>query len=184
MRPGADMDRIHNDPSLRRHRRTLRRRPTTAEAMVWKRLRRRQLGGRKFRRQHGVGRYVVDFSCAAERLVIELDGSVHGDPLRAQADTERQRWLEAQGLRVLRLRNEEVVTQGDLVLAAIEAVFGEPLPRAPSPEGEGERVKDGGASGASLASGAAASSRGTAKASNTLSPAPRSGGGGGGRGIE
>ena len=183
------MNRIHNDPSLKSHRRALRQRQTTAEATLWKRLRRRQLGGRRFRRQHSIGRYVVDFYCAAERLVIELDGTVHNDPLRAQADTERQRWLEARGLRVLRLRNEEVVTQSDLVLASIEAFFEGPLPPAPSPGGEGERKGGDAASGASPASGAPASSgtpatsRDTAKPPNTLSPSPHRGAGAGGRGI-
>jgi very-short-patch-repair endonuclease len=185
------MRRIHNHPSLKQRRRGLRQQATVAEAMLWKRLRRRQLGGRKFRRQHSVGRYVVDFYRAERRLVIELDGAAHDDPLRARADTERQRWLEAQELRVLRFRNEEVVRQSDVVLAAIEAVLSSPLPPAPSPlRGAGEKKEETTARAAptAVASAPGASalttpSQSTAEAPTMLSPSPP-GEGAGGRGAE
>ena len=117
------MPRLHNIPELRTTRRRLRGLPTRSEAALWKALRRRQLHGRRFRRQHSIGRYVVDVYCPAERLAIELDGAVHRDPARADYDAERQRWLEAQGLRILRFSNDDVESQLDLVLDAIAAAF-------------------------------------------------------------
>jgi len=113
------MPRLHHRSELKAIRRDLRSHPTVAEDYLWKRLRRRQLGGWKFRRQHSVGSYVLDFYCPEVRLGIELDGTVHRDPLRSAYDAARQAWLEAQGIRVLRFRNEEVLRQLDLVLGAI-----------------------------------------------------------------
>lgn len=117
------MSRLHDTPELRALRRALRTHPTNAEAALWKGLRRRQLHGRRFRRQHSIGSYVLDFYCADERLAIEVDGGVHRDPARADYDSRRQRWLEGQGLRVIRFTNEEVFKHIDIVLAAIAASF-------------------------------------------------------------
>ncbi len=100
-------------------RRHLRNEATTAEAMLWKRLRRRQLEGRKFRRQHPVGPYIVDFFCATAHLAIELDGAVHDDPDRWAYDTQRTRFLESKGIRVLRFENEQVVRSIDDVVHGI-----------------------------------------------------------------
>jgi very-short-patch-repair endonuclease len=108
---------------LRSFRRDLRREATPAERRLWQMVRRCQLGGRKFRRQHPVGRYIVDFYCPAEKLVVELDGSVHDDPARAEADSRRQRALEAHGLRVVRFANRDVLETPDIVCAAIAAHF-------------------------------------------------------------
>ena len=71
-----------------------------AEMVLWKLLRDRRLGGFKFRRQHPIGSYVVDFACAGGKLVIELDGETH--LRRAQADAERSAYLEAEGWLVMR----------------------------------------------------------------------------------
>ncbi|MEM6782152.1 MAG: endonuclease domain-containing protein [Bacteroidota bacterium] len=109
----------HQKPT-RQH---LRSHGTPAEAVLWVFLQRRQLHGRKFRCQHGIGPYVVDFYCRAESLVIELDGGVHGTPERAAYDAERQRHLEAEGLHVLRFRNEAVSADAHAVLDTIAAVF-------------------------------------------------------------
>lgn len=87
-------------------------------------IRNRQLEGRKFRRQHPVGRYVVDFYCAEERLGVELDGAIHDDPARRDADYRRQQEIEAQGIRMLRFENREVLEQPETVCAAIASCFG------------------------------------------------------------
>ena len=99
--------------------RFMRQQPTQAEAILWKRLRKRQLNGHHFRRQHPIVRFIVDFYCAEAKLVVEVDGSVHGQPGHDEYDAERQEFLEELGLRVLRFSNVEVVTETDEVLNAI-----------------------------------------------------------------
>jgi very-short-patch-repair endonuclease len=120
---------------LRQAARTLRGQATSSEVLLWKALRNRKLGGRKFRRQHPVGPFVVDFYCHEERLVIEVDGPVHRR--QAAADRERQQLLEASGLRVLRVRSEDIETDIEAVLSKIRSELG-PSPPAPLPQaGEG-----------------------------------------------
>ena len=93
--------------------------PTLAERVLWSRLRGSQLQGVRFRRQHTIGSYIVDFYAAAAKLVVEADGEIH----RQQTDDDRARdeFLEAAGLKVLRFENEEVVNRIDDVLARIRA---------------------------------------------------------------
>jgi very-short-patch-repair endonuclease len=79
----------------------MRREPTRSEQLLWSALRNRQLAGRKFRRQHPVGRFVLDFYCPEARLAVEVDGPVHLG--KRQADEERQRILEAQHIRLVRI---------------------------------------------------------------------------------
>ncbi len=97
--------------------RELRRQATEAEALLWRHLRHRQLAGLKFRRQHPVGRYVADFCCEEEKLVIELDGGQHA----AEADEDEQRTenIEKFGYLVVRYWNSEVISNIDGVLADI-----------------------------------------------------------------
>ena len=113
---------VHNRRTLIDRRRGLRVRATPAESRLWHALRRRQLDGLRFRRQHSILGYVVDVYCAEVGLVIEIDGAVHTDPARAGYDSQRQRDLEALGLRVLRVSNEDVLEQLDLVVEAIRRV--------------------------------------------------------------
>jgi very-short-patch-repair endonuclease len=75
-------------------RRSLRNRSTSAEATLWGILKSKKLDGRKFRRQHGIGYYIVDFCCPAEKLVIELDGDQHGDHEQIEKDKKRDKYLE------------------------------------------------------------------------------------------
>ena len=96
--------------------RALRVRSTIAERNLWAELRNRQLGGHKFRRQHAIGPYVVDFACLAERLVVELDGGQHA--IAKDKDDERTFWLESQGYRVVRFWNHDVLDNMDGVLQA------------------------------------------------------------------
>jgi adenine-specific DNA-methyltransferase len=92
---------------------------TEAEQRLWQYLRGRRLGGLKFRRQHPILDYFVDFYCAEHGLVVELDGSQHLD--RKSADASRSMTLEHRGLRVLRFWNDDVLARTDEVLSAIIA---------------------------------------------------------------
>lgn len=92
---------------------------TEAEQKLWARLRDRRLQGHKFRRQVPLGRFIVDFSCYDERLVIELDGSPHADEERRARDRDRTHWLESRGFRVLRFWNSEVLANMEGVLTRI-----------------------------------------------------------------
>ncbi len=116
-------ERHTNRPELKALRRDLRNHATPAERALWQMLKERRLHSRKFRRQHSVGRYVLDFYCPEEKLAVELDGGVHDDPLRWMADTQRQAALEALGLRVVRFENREVLQTPDLVVEGITRHF-------------------------------------------------------------
>ncbi|MBN1137749.1 MAG: DUF559 domain-containing protein [Anaerolineae bacterium] len=106
--------------------RQLRHPQTPAEGVLWARLRDRRLGGYKFRRQHPVGRFIVDFFCDACHLVVEIDGDSHLD--QVEYDAERTAWLEAQGYRVIRFTNREVQRQTAAVLEVILQACGERNP--------------------------------------------------------
>lgn len=116
---------LHNRKELKKRRRVLRNNATPAEAELWKMLRGSQLKGRKFRRQHSIGPYIVDFYCPAEKLAIELDGAVHDDPARAEYDGERAAFLKQQDIRVIRFENRVVFEQPEFVRQAITAHFTE-----------------------------------------------------------
>src|SRR5215218_2727272 len=99
--------------------RYLRQRETRAEDLLWARLRDRQVNGLKFRRQHPVGPFVLDFCCPALRLAGELDGSVHDE--QVEADQQRTDLLTLSGYSVVRFRNSEVEKDLAAVLSAIIA---------------------------------------------------------------
>ena len=92
-------------PELKAVARNMRRNPTVAEAKLWLFLERRQLGV-KFRRQHVIDKFVVDFFCSEKSLVIEVDGDIHD--LQRGRDKEREMMLRALGFRILRFTNKEV----------------------------------------------------------------------------
>jgi very-short-patch-repair endonuclease len=94
---------------------------TDAERVLWGRLRKRQLKGCSFRRQYPLGRYIVDFICLQQRLVIEVDGGQHND--QRAYDAMRTTWLEAQGYRVLRFWNNEVLNHTQAVIETIAAAL-------------------------------------------------------------
>ncbi|MBN2494101.1 MAG: endonuclease domain-containing protein [Deltaproteobacteria bacterium] len=103
---------------MRRDRaRQLRKDMTDAERALWARLRRRQVLGRKFRRQQPLGEYIVDFVCLEPKLVIEVDGGQHAQ--MEDYDAQHTAWLEGQGFQVLRFWNHEVLAELDAVLQAI-----------------------------------------------------------------
>jgi very-short-patch-repair endonuclease len=99
--------------------RTLRKNLTDAEAILWRRLRRKELDHYRFRRQQPIGPYVVDFFCAEAKLIVELDGGQHNEAASLVRDARRTEWLEARGYRVLRFWNNQVREQLDGVLETI-----------------------------------------------------------------
>jgi very-short-patch-repair endonuclease len=104
-------------PSIEASALELRREMTPAEVRLWNALKDRKLGGLKFRAQHPVGRFILDFYCPSQRLVIELDGGVHEEQL--EYDQARTEFLNAYGYRVIRFPNEEVLTNLTSVLKQI-----------------------------------------------------------------
>ncbi len=99
--------------------RLLRQTATDAESLMWACRRDRRMNGRKFRRQHPVAPYVLDFYCATLKLGIELDGGQHNTPEGRQKDAARSKFLATQGIRLRRFTNTEVLTETDSVLNAI-----------------------------------------------------------------
>src|SRR5436305_6207313 len=99
--------------------RHLRKNSTRHERILWRHLRNRQLQGWKFRRQHPVDRYVIDFYCPEARLAIELDGGGHNFAAKESLDQERTRFLASKGILVLRFWNDQVDVQLDSVLHTI-----------------------------------------------------------------
>lgn len=97
--------------------RKMRHQPTEAEDILWSYLRDRRLAGYKFRRQHAVDRFILDFYCRASRLAVEVDGPIH--ERTANEDAERDSILACYGIRVLRVRNEEVLGDIEAVLTTI-----------------------------------------------------------------
>ena len=89
--------------------RRLRSNMTGPETRLWSRLRARQLQGLKFRRQHGIGPYIVDFYCPEQSLVIEIDGDSHADADQIVRDQLRDRYFQSLGLRVIRYFNDDIV---------------------------------------------------------------------------
>ncbi|MEW4568680.1 endonuclease domain-containing protein [Tautonia sp. JC769] len=100
--------------------RRLRREMTVPERVLWYLLRDRRLARLKFRRQHPIGRYFVDFYCAAFQLVIEVDGRSHDD--RGEYDARRQHDLERRGLKVLRVSNDEILDDPESIILGILGV--------------------------------------------------------------
>ncbi|MGE5563608.1 MAG: endonuclease domain-containing protein [Bacillota bacterium] len=98
--------------------RALRREMTLPEGMLWQVLRQRPEGF-KFRRQHPIGRCIVDFYCPATRLVVEVDGETHSMGDRPDQDERRDAWLRSQGLRVLRFAAPDVMKDLQSVVTAI-----------------------------------------------------------------
>ena len=96
---------------------------TPAEEELWRLLRKHKLSGRKFRRQHSIGSYIIDFYCASEKLVIEVDGSVHDTPVAVANDQLRDETLQQLGYKVIRIRNSEVFEQPEVVLQKIATIF-------------------------------------------------------------
>jgi len=132
------MPRLYNLNSYKALRRQLRNNPTPTEQKLWRHLQRRHFHGLLFRRQHGIGSYIVDFYCPQLRLVIEVDGSIHKDHKVRENDKLRQKFLESCYIRVLRFTNDEVLNNIEEVLEKLEKSL---PPASPSLIKEGDTAK-------------------------------------------
>jgi very-short-patch-repair endonuclease len=128
------MDRTFNLRRTKKRRQYLRKNMTKGEKLLWARLRRSRLMGLKFRRQCGIGMYIIDFYCPELKLAIEIDGDVHGYEIRRIHDVDREKSLQKLGIKVLRFTNEEVIESINAVLEHI--LSNHPLPPSLSKEGE------------------------------------------------
>lgn len=113
---------INNRKELKEFRKQLRKNLTPAEAALWKFLKGNRLG-RKFRRQHSIGNYILDFYCPNEKLAIELDGQDHFTNAGFEYDEDRTSYLATQGIRVIRFENDEVFKATDVVIEMIKSQF-------------------------------------------------------------
>ena len=115
---------IHTLPQLQMFRTELRSNLTPAEARMWSILKNSKLDGRKFRRQHSVGHYILDFFCSSEKLAVELDGTRHFSGSGMEYDRERRLFLEHFGINVIRFENKNVFDDEEWVLDRIRCEFG------------------------------------------------------------
>ena len=125
---------IYNRPVLKSRRKELRNNSTPAEKQLWRLLQQSNLGGYKFRRQHSVGTYILDFYCPEEKLAIELDGDSHFIDEAMAYDHERTAYLTSLDIRVLRFLNTDVYDNlnvvGERILEEIE-IWKSTTPRPP-----------------------------------------------------
>jgi very-short-patch-repair endonuclease len=121
-KPDSSDERPPQRLSPREFAKSLRRAMPASERRLWKHLRDRRLAGLKFVRQVPIGKFVVDFLCRERRLIVELDGESHAN--RVRYDIERQRRLEEDGRRVLRISNDDVMNSLESALAAIVRAAG------------------------------------------------------------
>lgn len=124
----------NNHPRQKELRRRLRREMTMAERTLWSQIRGRQLDGLRFRRQYGIGPYVVDFYCPALRLAIEVDGETHTEAFAKRHDCVRTAYLAQRDIVVLRFWNEEILDRCEQVLQRISE-FAATLPNWRDPFG-------------------------------------------------
>ena len=128
------MVRTFNRTQTKRKRQYLRRNLTSAEKLLWPKLRGRRLSGLKFRRQCGIGNYVVDFYCPEIKLAIEIDGDVHGYNPQRRKDKQKEEYLRTLGVKLLRFTNGNITDSMDWVLKKIASNH----PPTPSLSKEGE----------------------------------------------
>ncbi len=121
--------------------RRLRARQTGAEMALWRELRKLEVKGTHFRRQVPIGPYVADFACLASRLVIELDGSQHGEKTAQAHDYARTRWLRSEGYRVLRYWNNDLTANLQGVMETIHAYLYGSTVQDPKPFKHSRRAK-------------------------------------------
>ena len=128
-----DKKKLFNFSQYEIRRKELRKNQTEPEKRFWQAARGKQLGV-KFRRQQGIGHYIVDFYCAEQALVIELDGDSHFSDEGKAYDLERDNFLRAKGLRVLRFTNQQVMKELEAVLAVvIDPTLASALPEKQDP---------------------------------------------------
>ena len=118
--------------SNKQNARQLRKNQTPAERLLWQHLRNRNLNDHKFRRQHSIGNFIVDFCCLQKKLIIELDGGHHNEVEHQITDEIRTNYLMSEGYKVLRLWNYQVLNETEEVLCVIQDNLDYPSPQ-PSP---------------------------------------------------
>lgn len=118
---------LNNLNYLKTNRKRLRNNLTPAEASLWKLLQGSKLGGRKFRRQHSVGNYILDFYCPSEKIAVELDGAGHYTEEGIKKDELRTKFLNEVGIKVLRFENKLVFEKTEWVLEEICRGFHHPV---------------------------------------------------------
>ncbi len=116
-------ERIHTKKELAAFRKELRNNLTPAEAFLWTHLKARKLDNKRFTKQHSIKNYIVDFYCASEKLIIELDGEVHNNATTQEFDEKRTSFLNKMGFTVLRFENKMVFDNLPSVLKEIEDNF-------------------------------------------------------------
>ncbi len=116
------MTSYYNIEELKHLRRALRNQPIPSEILMWSVLRGRKFMGYKFRRQYGIGRYIIDFYCPALQLAVEIDGASHTWPGAAERDHIRQQWIEKQGITVVRFLSSDVMKNLDGAVQRLEEV--------------------------------------------------------------
>ena len=117
------MTKIFNRSSEKTKRKQLRCNMPEPEVILWSRLQKSLLKGHKFRRQHGIDRYVVDFCCPKAKLVIEIDGDSHFNDESQKYDQIRSDYIQALGIKVVRFTNHEIRRNLDGVIETIEKVL-------------------------------------------------------------
>ena len=96
---------------------------TSAEAVLWEMIKQKQIEGRKFRRQHSINNYILDFYCSTEKLGIELDGQGHYNAIQYENDRIREDILKQKGIKIIRFENKEIFTNPDYVILKIMQNF-------------------------------------------------------------
>ncbi len=114
------MKKIFTKFTLKERRQSLRKNMTNAESLLWSNLKNKQLGF-KFRRQHSIGIYIVDFYCKDKNLVIELDGEIHLK--NKNYDKERDYYLKSLGLNIIRFKNQEIESDLDKTITSIKILL-------------------------------------------------------------
>lgn len=115
--------RLHNKKELLEKRKALRNNATQAEKYLWQELKNSQIFNKKFRRQHSVDNYILDFYCPEIRLAIELDGEHHYEEEQKEYDKKRTEYLNEVGIKVIRFRNTDVIFGRDDIVKEIKRVI-------------------------------------------------------------
>lgn len=123
MAEGVLMSLIFNWTKYKARRKKLRNNSPKPEIILWEYLRKNQFLGFKFRRQQGIGHYIVDIYCPYLLLVIEIDGDTHCLKEQIKQDKNRQKWIESQGIKVVRFKNNEVTQAIEVVLERLKVII-------------------------------------------------------------
>lgn len=123
-------DKMPNTPEyLKDLRRKLRKKPTNSEKILWEALRNKKFKNLKFRRQHPIGGYIVDFCCEEYKIVIEIDGAIHDFKENKEYDIQRQQTIESEGYGFLRVRVDDVENNLQLVIKKLSRYIPSPFGR-------------------------------------------------------